>query len=314
MREVNSCPCCGKLNIRTKKKFQFAHPGNDIQNNLKNISYVRLWILFDKILKIKNPIEFKIMICEDWGFVFLNPRLNEEEIKTKYEVTNELGDVKLRYSLNPPQNLEKRALRIYKLIKQHFPGNLENKKVLDYGGSWGYNLYPFLENNKAYILDYEKWEKYKEGINYVGHDFSSLENNDFFDVILILHTLEHVIHPFAFLKEAINHLSPKGLIYVEVPLGVFYEYRNLKDPITHLNFFSEESLAKIFQSLGLKIIHISTRNQWITVSKDLCINIIGIKDDHIQSDEKIKFHSTFFQTYNYFYLFPLILNKLCSRF
>ncbi len=246
MKEVSNCPCCKSFSISLKKTLCFNYPGEDIKSNLQDISYVRRWIFFEKISKTRQSAKFKVMICNQCGFMFLNPRLTEKEIKIKYQTTNELGDVKLRYSLNPPRHLDKRGLRIYKLVKQHFPEKLENNNILDYGGSWGYNLNPFIKNNKCYILDYEKWENYKSGIKYIGRDFYDLQNNDFFDIILILHTLEHAIEPYLFLKEAISHLSENGLLYVEVPLGVFREYSYIGEPITHLNFFSEESLVKLF--------------------------------------------------------------------
>lgn len=309
MKEIFLCPCCESTSIYQKKILKFNYPGNNIQDNLLNRSYARRWILFEKILKTKQYVIFKIMICNNCGFMFLNPRLTEREIKIKYQMINVLGTVKLRSSLNPRINSEKRALRIYKLIKQNFPGKLQNRKILDYGGSWGYNLHPFVKNNKSYILDYEKWKHYKNGIKYIGKDFADLKVGDFFDIILILHTLEHVIEPYQFLKQAITYLSENGILYVEVPLGVFHETQHISEPITHLNFFSEESLVKLFDMLGLKILHMSTRNQWLINSRSLCINIIGIKKVGNNTNKKLRFKTTYYQRYNYIYYLFLAINK-----
>ncbi len=128
MKEVTNCPCCGSPSINSKKTLRFDYPGEDVQNNLPNISYVRKWILFEKILKTRELAIFKVMKCNHCGFMFLNPRLTEEEIKIKYQITNELGDVKARYTLNLPRNLDKRASRVYKLVKQYFPSKLKKKK------------------------------------------------------------------------------------------------------------------------------------------------------------------------------------------
>jgi len=315
MKEINICPCCGSSSIKSIKTIRFDYPGKNVENNLHNISHVRKWIFFEKILKNRQPSSFKIMRCSNCGFLFLNPRITEKEMKIKYQTTNELGDVKARYSLNPAQNLDERALRVFKLIKKYFKGQLKNKKILDYGGSWGYNLYPFIEDNECFILDMEKWNNYKEKIKYLGRDFNDLKSNDpdSFNIILFQHTLEHIIEPYLVLKELNDYLQKNGIIYVEVPLGAFYEYSHLDDPITHLNFFSEESLVKLFNRVGLKVIHVQTKNQWITTSKGLCINIIGIKKGNKDNIRKINFKTTKYQMYNYFYFLPLIYNRLESK-
>lgn len=315
MQETIYCPCCRSSSINSVKTVRFNFPGNNVQDNLQDIPFVRKWILFKKILKSEQSAVFRVMLCRHCGFLFLNPRLTEGEIKLKYQTTNELGDVKMRYNLNPLRNSDKRALRIYSLVNKYFPGELKNKKILDYGGSWGYNLYPFIErNNECFILDYEKWGYYEKGIKYIGHEFTSLERHYLFDVMLILHTLEHIADPHLFLEQAVSHLNEGGLIYVEVPLGAFHEYSHLRDPITHLNFFSEESIVKLFQSMDLGVVHISTKNQWVTTSRGLCINVIGIKKRDKGINRKINFKTTYYQMRNYAYYLQLILNKLISGF
>lgn len=313
MKELTSCPCCHSSSLGVQETMRLNRPEGDIRDILQKFSYVdvRKWILFERILKTKSPIIFKVMICNSCGFMFTNPRFTTEEIKIKYQTIAELGCEK-----NSPvfsRNLDKRALGIYKLVKRYFPQQVEHKKILDYGGSWGYNLHHFIGNNNAYILDYVKWDHYKDGIEYIGEDVADLKNNNLFDIILILHTLEHVIEPYLFLKKTINHLSFNGLIYIEVPLGVFREYSHIKEPITHLNFFSEESLVNLFRRLRLNVVHISTRNQWVTHSKSLCINIIGIRKKKRGLDKEINFKTAYYQMHNYFYYCPLILNKLRSK-
>ena len=41
--------------------------------------------------------------------------------------------------------------------------------------------------------------------------------NDFFDMIVLIHALEHIPNPIKYLRSLIRHLKPGGLLFVEVP-------------------------------------------------------------------------------------------------
>lgn len=311
MITVNRCPMCNSESLEVIKTTRFFCPGNRVKDNLIDINYVRLWILFEKILNNKSPVEFYSTVCKSCGFIFTNPRLTAEEISIKYAMINELGSVKKRFKEHPASNLDMRAKRIYSLIRSVHKAAGESLRVLDYGGASGYNLIPFVENgNFCYILDYEKWDL-PSGIEYLGKDLTVLQNNDFFDVTLLLHTLEHVVEPKHFLQDVSAHLSESGLLYVEIPFGCFREYKNLAEPSTHLNFFSEESIYKGFDSIGLSVVYLSTEYQWVTHGKMWCINIVGSrrKGENVITKHK----TTKYQMNNIGYYWQLIMNKMISN-
>lgn len=112
-----------------------------------------------------------------------------------------------------------------------------------------------------------------KAIGYLGRDVSDLQTDEVFDVILLCHTLEHAIEPMRMISDLSSHLAEAGLLYVEVPLGCWKEWKSLNEPLTHVNFFSEESIFKCLSSTGLNIIHLSTAYQWVTHGKMWCINI-----------------------------------------
>lgn len=278
MQTTGKCPLCNSKNIETIYEYVFGYPGENVHEHLLDITYVRLWILFERIIKNRGDIKFQACLCRKCGFIFLNPRFSNKDLTIKYESIFELGSVKYRLQENPPSNLDLRAKRIYELIKQHAYSNSSSKpEVLDYGGASGYNLIPFIDSCECGILDYEKWDLPK-GVAYLGEDISDLDEGASFDVILLLHTLEHVLKPKLFLETLCNVLKDRGIIYVEVPLGCFREWQTLSEPLTHINFFSEQSLYNCFQYCGLHIIHLSTSFQWITHGRKWCINIIGSKN------------------------------------
>lgn len=308
MITVNKCPMCNSKDLEVIKTTRFFYPGDRAKDHLIDIKYVRLWILFEKILNSKSPVEFYSTLCRSCGFIFTNPRFTAEEISIKYAIINELGSVKKRFKEHPAFNLDRRAKRIYLLIRSLREAKGKPYRILDYGGALGYNLVPFVENGDAcYILDYEKWNL-ASGIEYLGKDLTALQNDDSFDVILLLHTLEHVPKPNRFLQDILAHLSESGLLYVEIPLGCFREYKNLAEPLTHVNFFSEESIYKGLRSIGLSIVYLLTEYQWVTHGKMWCINIVGSRRK--RENVITRYKTTKYQMDNIGYYWQLLVNKM----
>lgn len=76
-----------------------------------------------------------------------------------------------------------------------------------------------------------------------------------YDCILLNHVLEHVTEPGALISKLKKHLNDDGLLYVEVPIEIWGGIRRLeKDPVTHVNFFTDGSLKTILRMNGYRII------------------------------------------------------------
>ena len=284
MFEIDHCPSCGSRENTKLKEHLFRFPGDDIGNQLHDLTYERLWILFSRILEKRDKAVFLSMLCQKCGLIFTNPRFSREDIQIKYEAVNELGSVKYRLKRHPPSNLNLRARRIYHLVTNHFSARAESKpRVLDYGGASGYNVLPFTEKFDCGVLDFEQWDL-PRGISYLGRDLSDLSEEDRFEVILLLHTLEHIPEPSTFLEDIGKYLANEGVLYVEVPLGCFREWRLITEPLTHINFFSEESLFNCIKRCGLATIHLETSYQWVTQGNMWCVNAVGKKGNF---DDKV---------------------------
>ena len=83
---------------------------------------------------------------------------------------------------------------------------------------------------------------------------------NYFDIICLFQTLEHVYNPYEYLLQVLKSLKPNGIIYIEVP--------NLYDSLVstynipahykfffhqaHLWYFSEKSLLFLTHKLGIK--------------------------------------------------------------
>lgn len=294
MIKLDKCPVCLHSNLTVLKHYNFTYPENlDFLNSsglngwfaYKNS---RLWILFEKILNSKAG-DFYINLCNSCGLIFLNPRFTVEEIITQYAIIDQLEDGKSWYQEQPPFNCDNRANRIYLLLNKHMDSKIGEHFILDYGGAEGHNLIPFLHaGDKCSLLDYVAYDHVK-GIDYLGKNLEELPSNKEFDVILSCHIFEHLAEPNVLLNDLISRMSENGLIYVEVPLGCWEEWKNIHEPMTHVNFFSEESIVKWFKNAGLDVLFVSTSYQWVTHHNMWCINLIGKKS---MRNPAIKFRTT----------------------
>jgi len=79
-----------------------------------------------------------------------------------------------------------------------------------------------------------------------------------FDLITLIHVLEHVLDPVGVLTQAVDRLSRNGLIYIEVP-DLLSERWSGKDffHIAHIWYFHEIALRNLFLRCGLELVKIT---------------------------------------------------------
>lgn len=127
-------------------------------------------------------------------------------------------------------------------------------KMLDYGGYNGFLPYALGQRHElnSYVADLDV-----KGLNmakFLGSKIINLSKEKIteknFDLITIVHVLEHLDKPIDHLKKLKNNLSENGVIYAEVPN--LYGFP-LSDE-AHNIAFTDYSLFKMFQSAGFQII------------------------------------------------------------
>jgi SAM-dependent methyltransferase len=316
MKLIYYCPACNSKGIRKVRTYRFVkpdiNPESDYYKLIDSIVLERLYILFESIISGHAEIDVDIVKCNKCYLYFTNPRLTEDEIKIKYAKIAENLFSKKRYEKYPAVNLDKRADRIYKLlISTGFKPDFGETSILDVGGAWGYNLLPFKGLAKLFVLDFEQWNMDVE-IKWIGKELNDLPGDTKFNCIMCLHTLEHIADPLTTVKALVSHLKRNGRLYIEVPLGVFREIGNLKEPITHINFFCEKSLYNLFKLCGLQVIHLATNYQWVTTGRQWCVNIIGLYQNssyntHMKAVSPLP---GWFQRINPYYYLIAALNKI----
>jgi len=316
MKTINYCPCCGSTEIKRRKTYTFTKPRLDIERNYQklvdDIVLERLYILFDAIIPGHTDISVDMAECSRCRFFFLNPRVTQEDLKIKYDRIASLSSTKSRYRKYPARHLDTRARRIHDLLLSTGVATLrEQTSILDVGGAWGYNLMPFVGSARLYVVDFEQWRMAPE-ISWLAREVKDIPERMRFDCIMCLHTLEHVADPYAAVELLASHLTDGGLLYVEVPLGVFREIGHVREPITHINFFCEKSVHGLFTRAGLEVVHLSTKYQWVTTGRQWCVNIVGMNNKGSGTRGK-RPKSAFMQRMNPLYYVAAGFNRLVKR-
>jgi len=139
---------------------------------------------------------------------------------------------------------------------------LANGKILDAGCGKGYFLYAC---KKRYDCSgYDVTESNRDYIeNELGIKFFCGEIDEIgsvFDAITLWHSLEHFRDPRGTLKDLLHLLRPDGIVIIEVPVyfgidGVMqHDQWTNWDPPFHIHHFSKDSLFRMTEDLGLKIL------------------------------------------------------------
>ena len=128
------------------------------------------------------------------------------------------------------------------------------KRVLDAGCGIGWFGKFRPARTKVYGIDYNFEEAKiasKHEISVVGDIRNLPYQNDVFDGIFCHHVLEHLEEPEKALNEFFRVIKDGGIVIVEVPSK--WDPNAYRDS-THKQFFTIESLSRIFEESGFKIL------------------------------------------------------------
>ena len=290
MVKVDRCVICASQNLRVLTTHTYSRPRAEAKTQLNYVDS-RLEILFDHILTDRNSAEFDVVLCAACGMIFTNPRFTDEEINIKYQAIGRIESHQVRTAGKDLDLAEAKAVEIHRVISNLMDLNRAHspKRILDYGGAGGTNVAPFVPGgHHCFLLDYVEYPL-PARVTRLGRDLADLDDDVQFDVILLLHVLEHCTRPNDIIAELTRYLADDGLLCVHVPLGCWREWKYLKEPLTHVNFFSEQSLLNCVRRADLDVAHLSTKFQYAVSSQRLCVNLIARKCD---SRSDIAFKST----------------------
>jgi len=130
-------------------------------------------------------------------------------------------------------------------------------RLLDVGCAFGFFLdLAKTAGFKTYGLDISQYTLLKANKEHQVNNIDVSQEkipfkSNFFDVITLSHTLEHLTNPFFALKETRRVLKIKGLLFIETPLR-----KRWTGDKTHFSYFDKISLRFILENLDFKILKI----------------------------------------------------------
>lgn len=181
-----------------------------------------------------------------------------------------------------------------KLIEKIYGKNyLKNKKILDVGGG----INPIIKNKNVFIADIkiQKMNKLIFKDRFYNVDIEEKKINKIFDIIFLVHTLEH----FKFPKKAIlnikNSLSVNGKLFIEIPnLNYMTKHKTYYSIFhQHLSMFSKKHLCNLLSQSGLQIDKLLNENGVIFCS----VKKTNLKNNKLIKINNIKIFKSFKKNY-----------------
>ena len=253
---------------------------------------------------------FRIVRCDNCGLIYLNPRPTKDIIGRYYPVDSyysyqDFTEKRLNYR----EWLKKVSLEGYYNSKNIFKKFLswlllrnfmivvpkEKKgRLLDIGCGSG----EFLYQMKSFGWDVSGVEinqasanlGNKRGLNIFCGELGEADFPDnFFDVVVLNQTLEHVYSPGSYLEKIYRLLKEEGLLIIGVPnvgcleIQVFGRSCHALDVPRHLHFFTIASLRNYLEKYGFEVEKV--------LSKKFSLPLQGIRTDlkiFIQNEYKDK--------------------------
>jgi 2-polyprenyl-3-methyl-5-hydroxy-6-metoxy-1,4-benzoquinol methylase len=262
------CPICGGIKIRIKEFSELKDPYNVIKGN------------------------FFINRCLNCRHLYLGNPLNDVQIASAYSkkygayVTHIMGSLRKIY-------LNLQGKRILSMMPKD-----KKLKILEVGAGEG--IYSKFFYNKGYDVtatDINKpsMQKLKKlGINIKTGDFSKMNFNIKFDIVIMSHCIEHFYNPKVIVKKLKSLLNKNGIIFLKTPnsdflfLELVKNYTYVFDIPRHINIFSKKSLRTLFEKENFNI----SINDEFTLNE--FINFFKIKNGKR------------FKNYHLFFWLPLI--------
>lgn len=210
--------------------------------------------------------EFTIVVCENCGFRFTNPRVDSSEILKYYESKEYISHnapskdlVTIMYRLVRTFSIKKKFL----LVKRYYTG----KTLLDIGCGTGEFL-AYCSNHGFTATGVEPNENARKfAIDSLHQDvkpesFFNEVNVGSFDIITLWHVLEHIHDLNDRLEKISTLLKPSGTLVIALPNShswdaVHYEkFWAAYDLPRHLYHFSPDTLKALAVKHGFKVVEI----------------------------------------------------------
>ena len=205
-----------------------------------------------------GKIKLSFGICKKCGLIYQTKTVKPKEMKNYY------NNLSLAYDnlYTPTRDKIKSVKRHINIIKdelKYFP-----KSVLEVGVLNTYNLRQFKKNGSKIVEGIEPSKTVaqeinrKEKIKIYNKNIEKLKFKKKYDLIIMVHVLEHFYNPLLVLKKCFQSQKINQHVLLEVPLFERIDnYPNGSFHLEHLNYFSKNNFLLMIEKAGYKTVFIS---------------------------------------------------------
>ena len=234
----------------------------------------------------RAPFCVDLVKCEACGFMFYNPRLDDEDLHNLYGNYRSEEYQKMRFDSEPrytkkfnadlasPSSYETRRAKLAPILREHL-GLRTIRRVLDFGGDRGDLVAGLLDGAEAYCYDIS-------GIGVApGVTGTTDPASCKADLIISSNVLEHVGFPRVIVSEILQAAPEGGMVFLEVPCEAAFGFKRimrrvaqigimaLTRPATaryvvrpatlymmhqHINYFTEHCLTTLVRACGGSVV------------------------------------------------------------
>lgn len=189
-------------------------------------------------------------MCQSCSLIFQNPRMADDELERYYSKGYYRNMV---YGKREgADNFEIRRAEIDSEIIKSYMGKVASH--LDIGCSRGYLLDALGAGTKIGVEPYGSYVKVS-GIKV--YSKVSMVPPKLFDLVTVIHVLEHVSDPLSLLQTAVKFVDKDGYLVIEVPAAEMKDgKKKLSLDFVHLFHFELDVLNRLCRQVGLRILHI----------------------------------------------------------
>lgn len=229
------------------------------------------------ICRKKNWYKFnnKLLKCKDCGFVRAQDKYFKIDpfklYSRNYFKASDYGD----YQLEQPA-LEKNFIDRINRIRCYKKGG----SLLEIGCAYGYFLKLAKKHYQSFGIDLDpkvtsQARKISGVTVYTGDFLTTKFSPNYFDVICLFDTIEHLKNPDLYLEKIWQSLAPKGLVVIETGdiesllAKIQGASWRLITPPFHLQYFSQKSLTRLLEKYGFKVVRIDRVSFYRTIRQIL---------------------------------------------
>lgn len=225
--------------------------------------------------------QFIYAICGVCGMVFQWDRMDDAELTAyyaeQYRMTIQGGTDKITDRV-----IHEQQLRAQALLSATLPEKVTN--VLDIGSSTGVLLTALIEKYNCQGVGVEPGEKFRYGsqVKAVSElEILGAQRLNTFDLITMIHTLEHIPDPVEYLIQLHDWITDDGHLLIEVP----HLYNDSTLRISHPISFTPKTLRETLLHAGFEISYLvgfsSFKTEYPGESNILALCRPGIIDDRV---------------------------------